>query len=114
MGTSFLYFRNLSRALLGVDMIVFNLNSPQHLSVLLFGGTLLDNQKEPMLDSEGMILRVKSGKTKGQIKTRIVEKEIKIAGLGIKPDKSWETKKKGIYQTNEPVLVELLRRLKYE
>lgn len=85
-------------------MISFNLNSNQHLSLLLFGGSIKEKVKQPVFDSNGKVILIKSGVNKGQIKIQSVEQKTSVSGLGLKPLKEWATKKEGVYQTNEQVL----------
>lgn len=82
----------------------FKLNSNKHLSILFFGGIIKIKVDEPVMDEEGLLIFIKSGDNKGQIKTKKVEKEIYIKGLGLKPLDSWKTKKEGEFQTNKDVL----------
>lgn len=82
----------------------FNQDSPTQLSQLLFGGVLKTKEDQPVLDDQGNKIYIGSGPNKGRLKTRKVEVERKIKGLGLKPLKEWETKRKGIYQTNEEIL----------
>lgn len=77
-------------------MIEFNIKSNHHLSLLLFGGQLVDKVPEEFLGA------------KGQIRTRNVEIVRNIKGLGFKPLDEWKTKTDGIYSTKEEVLVKLL------
>lgn len=78
-------------------MIDFNSQSPRHISVLLFGGSIKYKDRE----YNGLI---KTGVNKGQIKYKVVEKDFNITGLGLIPDRELETKNKGVYQTDEEVL----------
>lgn len=82
----------------------FNLKSPKHLSLLLFGGELDVVVKEPVLLPDGRFDLVKSGENKDKIKVRNVTKTIRIKGLGLHPLDSWKTKTEGVYQTNKDVL----------
>jgi DNA polymerase I-like protein with 3'-5' exonuclease and polymerase domains len=86
-------------------MIKFNPNSPTHVSALLFGGFLPIEATMPLLDIDDETpLLFKTGLNKGQIKTHKVKTVKEIKGLGLKPLKEWETKRKGIYSTKEEVL----------
>ncbi len=74
-----------------------NINSAQQLSLVLFGGKYNVIAKEPA----GIY---KSGIKKGKPKFRNVEKEHYSLGMGVLKNPDWETKTKGIYQTNDEVL----------
>jgi DNA polymerase I-like protein with 3'-5' exonuclease and polymerase domains len=78
-------------------MIEFNSDSPQMISLLLFGGSI--KVKERVYN--GII---KTGKNKGAVKYKIEEIDKQIEGLGLNALQDWTTKKPGIYQTNEEVL----------
>lgn len=86
-----------------------NLGSDDHMSLLLYGGKLTVKVREPVLDDKNNIVYIKSGPNKGQIKTHLVEKSIKIEGLKIKPSSKWKCKKDGFYKTNETILQEILK-----
>lgn len=80
-------------------------SSNDQLSVVLFGGTYKYEDREDVMDTEtGEPYRYKTGKKKGQIKTRKCVREATTKGFGRKPREEWTTKKTGIYQTNEDVL----------
>lgn len=83
--------------------IKFNIKSTDHLSCLLFGGTLYYDDYEPII-IDGDFDRVKSGQNAGKIKTKKVKKSIKIKGFNLNPLPEWKTKKEGFYQTNNKVL----------
>jgi hypothetical protein len=91
-------------------MIEFNIQSNQHLSALLFGGTLITEAREPCIDENGDVILTKTGPNKGQMKTKIVKKEVQVKGFGLNPLAEWKTKQ-GWYQTNEEVLTKLLKAL---
>lgn len=82
----------------------FNSSSNKHLSILFFGGFVKIKVDVPVLDKNGNIILTKTGNKKGDIKTKKVDSEIYIKGLGLKPLSRWKTKKEGEYQTNEKVL----------
>lgn len=86
------------------DSKELNLNSPTQISILFFGGKIKIKIPEPILNELGIEDRVKSGPNRGKIKTKLVEREQHIKGLGLKPEKDWETKKAGTYETNEKIL----------
>jgi hypothetical protein len=81
----------------------FNFNSTQHLSLLLFGGTIQLDVVEPVLDADGAPVIYKGGQKAGQIKTKKGKQEYKVTGLGIKI-KGLDANDKGHYSTNEKVL----------
>lgn len=70
----------------------FNLQSPQHISLLLFGGFLAVEETQ----SDGFYKN-------GNPKTKKVKILKNIQGL-VKPLKNWKTKKDGIYSTDEKTL----------
>ncbi len=90
-------------------MIDFDSNSNNHLSILFFGGSLKEEIIVPETNEDGSPKLFKSGQKIGQIRTKKVQKDVKIQGLGLQPSRAWETKKEGIYQTNEQVLNALIK-----
>ena len=86
-------------------MIEFNINSPQHISVLLFGGELLEDIKI----ENGVF---KGGKAPGQIKYKKIKQKINIRGLKINSKNSEETKTKNIFKTDEETLNNLIKKFK--
>ena len=89
-----------------------NPNSNDQLSLWLFGGTYKYIDKEP-------VGRYKTGKKKGQIKYRNVEKTLSIPsrlerGIGVINTNNIkeETKKKGIYKVNDKVLNKIIKLIK--
>lgn len=73
-------------------MISFNIQSPNHLSFLFFGGSVLEE------------VRLENGNTKaGKLKYKNVKVQRDIKGLGLFPLPEWKNKK-GLYATNEGVL----------
>ncbi len=87
-------------------MIDFNPNSDDHISLLLFGGTVKEVIKKPIIIN-GELVRIKSGDNKGNIKYKNYEETYKIKGLDITPKEEWQCKKEGFYKTNEDILIEL-------
>lgn len=81
----------------------FNINSPKHLSLLLFGGTIIVDSLEPMYEN-GEVVRFKTGAHKGEIRFKKVSTAVNVKGLGLNPLDSWKTKAEGVYQVNEKVL----------
>ncbi len=82
----------------------FNLKSGDHLSFLFFGGKISITEQVPDRDELGNHKKFKSGIKKGELKYKNAVKEVQIKGVGCKAHDSLETKKPGIYQTNETVL----------
>jgi len=82
----------------------FNINSPKHLSLLLYGGKLEVETKQPVFNPDGTLYTFKTGDRQGQVKMQTVVKEVNIKGLGIQPKASWATKNEGVFQTNFKVL----------
>lgn len=83
---------------------MINLSSTTQMSLLFFGGTIKTKEPRPVLNELGQPTIIKTGKNRGEIKTKLEIIEKYCSGLGISPDADWLTKKKGIYQTNEKVL----------
>lgn len=92
-----------------MPIVPFNPSSPNQLSILLFGGIIEEKCQVPILNELGIQEIYKTGEKRGQLKTKKGKHEVRIAGLGLVPLKEWETKKKGIYQTNEKILSLLAR-----
>lgn len=82
----------------------FNINSTQHMSLILFGGELEITVQEPVLDENGFPVFIKTGLKAGEIKLKNQKKKVKIRGMGLNPLNDWKTKKDGIYQSNQAVL----------
>lgn len=93
---------------------MFNLASTTQLSMLLFSGVVKEKVPRPVLNELGVPVQIKSGKNRGQYKTKLVEVERVVKGLGLKPRKDWETKRKGIYSTNDKVLKSILQAFQQE
>lgn len=91
-------------------MTELNLSSANQLSILLFGGTIKVEIAEPVLNELGQPVVFKSGQKRGQVKTKNMVKELYIKGMALRPLKEWETKKEGIYSTNESVLKVIAQR----
>jgi len=83
---------------------MINFSSTHDLSLLLFGGTIKEECQVPILNELGVQERYKTGAKRGELKTKKGVKLIEIKGLGLKPRKDWETKKAGVYSTDESVL----------
>ena len=76
--------------------IPINLGSPNHISVMLYGGTITGTTKVPV----GVF---KTGVRQGQVKYQNVEQVYELPRL-IEPLKGSELAKEGYYSTNEDVL----------
>lgn len=81
----------------------FKMKSPQHWSLLLFGGVLRIKKRKVIFDSNGNVIRTKAG----EIKTRLEDDFAPIKGIGIIPKDEWKTKTEGIYKVNQDILDEL-------
>lgn len=81
-----------------------NLGSAQQLSLVLFGGIIKKEQDIPIINELGQQILFKTGSKRGKVKTKKQKIDIKIKGMGVKPLREWETKKNGIYQTNDKIL----------
>ncbi len=92
--------------------IDFSVSNPGHLSVLLFGGILKHKVIIPVLDAEGNCTYFKSGDKKDQIKTKKEIRDVEVKGLGISQAYGIETKRQGIYETNEEALLEVQKKVK--
>jgi DNA polymerase I-like protein with 3'-5' exonuclease and polymerase domains len=86
------------------NLVEFNPSSNEHLSVLLYGGTIKVKRRE-------VIGLFKTGDRKGQAKERWVEHEIKFDRL-VTPLKGSELTKEGYFSTDEATL-KSLRGTKY-
>lgn len=76
---------------------VLNLQSPQHASVILFGGEI------PCKVRRGTGVIIKSGDNKGKEKTKIMVERVYVKGFGL-PDFHSNKTKTGYYQTGEDVI----------
>ena len=74
------HLQGYATACIGQD-VGFNAGSPAQLATFLYGGEFKWTVKEVMTDSFGNPLLVKSGKTKGSVKTKIVEKKLTFGGV---------------------------------
>lgn len=90
-----------------------NINSGDHKSVLLFGGTLNVRVNKPVFE-KGIEVVYKTGAKKGQVKTRFEDEAVAIKGFGLNKMLSTETAKEGMYQTNEAVIVKIYEKVKDE
>ena len=77
----------------------FNPSSVDHVSALLYGGTIRYKKQEP----DGVY---KSGQKKGQVRLRWRDKELELPRL-VKPLKGSELEKEGLYSTDEATLKSL-------
>jgi DNA polymerase I-like protein with 3'-5' exonuclease and polymerase domains len=83
---------------------MINFSSPGDISLLLFGGQIKESCQVPILNELGVQETYKTGDKRGQLKTKKGIKVVQFTGLGLKPRKDWETKKHGVYSTDESVL----------
>lgn len=86
---------------------MINFNSPGDLSRLFFGGVIKTKEPEPVLNELGQPVVIKTGKNRGQIKTKLQDTQVIIKGLKLIPKPEWATKKPGVYSVNEKVLQEI-------
>lgn len=83
---------------------IFNLNSVDHLSAILYGGKLKTKESLPIL-LDGKEQYYKTGDKAGQVKTKITEIEVPIKGFGLDKAEELKGKKEGVYKTGFRVLV---------
>ena len=89
----------------GWNEFPFDINSPEHVSALLFGGQFIRTTKVPLKDDKtGDILRYKSGLKIGQVRYQNSEFVTKIKGIGLDKNKTHPLKKAGVYATGDEVL----------
>ena len=93
--------------------IDFNSGSLEHVSALLFSGTILNVEPVPSLDADGNMQYYKSGQKEGMLKTRNEKVAHEIKGFQLKPKSIWQ-KKKGHYGSDEKILTELLGKYSHE
>lgn len=91
------------------DNLTFNSDSPAQVAKLFFGGTLKSKVSQVLLDELGNPIKYKTGKNKGQDKTKNVNIDLVIVGMGEKPHKDWLTPG-GSISTNDKVLSALARK----
>lgn len=82
----------------------FNPMSNDHVSIAMFGGKYTITEDQPVVDEHGNYVVYKTGKRKGEVKTKKVEVELTSEGMGLTPQADWETKKQGIYSVSDEVL----------
>ncbi len=84
------------------ESLEFNEESGDHLSLILFGGIVKVDADLVKYEEDGVTpQRFKGGARAGQIKTKRGKLEVKVKGLGIKPDKYGIPKvKSGQYSTD--------------
>lgn len=85
---------------------LIDLDSNHHLSAVLFGGEVKVKQRVLMQDDNGNPVVYKSGQKKGELRYKFEEVVVSSAGAH-DPKPEWETKTKGVYQSNNDVLDEL-------
>ncbi len=84
-----------------LDELKIDLNSPQHISLLLFGGELKVPCQVPWPDKSGSLI-YKTGKNKGKPRTKKGIEVVYLRGFKLRP--SAPSKVQGIYETNEEAL----------
>jgi DNA polymerase I-like protein with 3'-5' exonuclease and polymerase domains len=82
--------------------------SPKQLSTFLFGGDIAYSNDELVVDEDGEPVVYKSGKRKGQIKTKKVKKTEHYEGL-LDGDSYSEKGKSGVYGTGDAVIKKILK-----
>jgi DNA polymerase I-like protein with 3'-5' exonuclease and polymerase domains len=87
----------------GESLPEFNIKSPVHLSLILYGGEIEVPSIEPVLE-DGMPVLIKSGANKGNVKVKKVMKKTRVKGMGLNATDEMKTKKEGIYQCNEEII----------
>lgn len=95
-------------------MIEFNSSSGPHLSILFFGGELKEKVLVPDLDELGNHKKYKTGDRKGELKYKYEEQTLKIKGVRLKPKPELETKKNGVYKTDESILKLIAKRSNHD
>lgn len=93
---------------LGVDneerRSVFNLDSNEHLSSLLYGGDVRYKGRVQLRDEAGELIRFKSGANKGEIKSRIEECTFKLPGIGLEKTEELRNEKEDVYKADREAL----------
>jgi DNA polymerase I-like protein with 3'-5' exonuclease and polymerase domains len=85
------------------DFVDFDVNSVQHISSLLFGGTLKAIKSVVNPTASG-VLYYKSGKKAGELRTKEAKVEKKIKGLSLTSRWTEESKNQGYYKTDNKTL----------
>ena len=84
---------------------VINLNSNQQIAAILYGGTIKTTTTQAVLNDDGSEYRYKTGKRKGEVKTKIVVENVAIDGYGLTPP---FTTASGLPATSDKALQKLL------
>lgn len=85
---------------------LINLASDEHVSILLFGGSVDVEQRVPMKNILGLPVVFKSGEKKGQ--PRFTKEVVTVSAPGLyTPNPEWELKKKGFYSTAHDIISSL-------
>ena len=91
---------------------MINLNSPEQLSLLLFGGVQVLFEKVPVVDAAGNQVVIKSGINKNQLKLTRIEKPVCLKGFDLPVDVvTMKKKKEGVYSTDESTLLKIVNYL---
>ena len=85
----------------------FNPMSNEHVSLALYGGKYSIKQAVLIRDEHGNILKYKTGKRAGEIKTRLEDVEYTTEGMKMFPAGP-ETSKKGVYSVSDEYLAPLM------
>lgn len=91
-----------------------NPDSDDHVRLALYGGEVKYKTKEVQRDINGTPVRFKSGKTPGEIRYKIVDKSLRVEGLGLHAKEKNKRGKKGLYSVDKSVLKELVNTEKRE
>ena len=83
-----------------------NPSSTAQVALFLFGGKYVTRGPAPVLDDDGVIVKIKSGPNKGTVKTKLVDTDHTIGQL-VRPKEEW--KGKSGYNCNNDILIELER-----
>lgn len=86
----------------------FNWNSGEHRSALMFGGSIKYKYKDAVVDDDGNVVRNKSGKAKGEVKTKLYESYHTFKRM-VTPNEDWKGAKvdccgKPFYSTDADTL----------
>lgn len=93
------------------DDVVLDATSGPQLSKLIFGGIHKYKTKEVMLDDDGKQILYKSGKKKGQVRTKIVTKEVRLPQLIHSSEITKTTPLKNGWKLDDAVVDEIIEHL---
>ncbi len=86
-----------------------NINSNDHKSLLLFGGSITNKVKKVPVGTGEII---KTGPNKGEEKTKLTVVPVIIKGFQLNPVLSIESAKQGFYATGEPIIEKIYKNSK--